>query len=61
MDYSKIRNEAIKTDLLENLTGLKKVLDKWTSQKKLHLLESYKNKINKLIINLNDAFISTDE
>jgi len=61
VDSSKIRNEAIKEDLLENLTGLKSVLDKWTSQKKLHLLESYKNKIHKLIVNLNDAFISTDE
>lgn len=61
VDSSRIRNEAIKTDLIENLTGLKEVLDKWTSQKKLHLLESYKVKVGNLISNLESEFISTDE
>ena len=61
VDSSKIRNEAIKTGLIENLNGLKEVLDKWTSQKKLHLLESYKIKVGNLLSNLKNGFISTDE
>lgn len=61
VDSSKIRNQAIKDDLVENLLELKKVLDKWTSQRKLHLLEAYSFKIDKTLKNLSNEFIATDE
>jgi len=61
VNSSKIRNQAIKSDLIQNLSELQKVITKWTEQKSLHLLESYKLRINNLISNLKSGFIATDE
>ncbi|MBT8232860.1 MAG: hypothetical protein HKO66_09920 [Saprospiraceae bacterium] len=61
VNSSKIRNDAIQQDLVENLEGLRTLLDKWTKQKKLHLLESYASKVNKILNDLKTEFISTNE
>lgn len=61
VNSSNIRNQAIKKDLIENLELLKILLDKWTSQRKLHLLESYNFKITKILESLSSEYIATDE
>ena len=61
VNSSAIRNEAIKSDLTENLIALNELVEKWISQKKLHLLESYHVKIKKILRSLEKAFIATDE
>lgn len=58
---STLRNEAIQADLLENLNALDSLLEVWTNQMELHLLDSYKFRIKDLINHLKEAFISTDE
>lgn len=58
---STTRNKLIKEDLLENIGLLTELLDHWTAKKKIHLLEAYKLKLEKLTRQLGEEFISADE
>ncbi|MFT6336744.1 MAG: hypothetical protein ACJATI_003505 [Halioglobus sp.] len=58
---STLRNNALREDLIFNLTALNKLLTIWLEKKHLFLLESYKIKVEKIIENLSYDFDSSDE
>lgn len=58
---STLRNNALREDLVFNLTALNKLLSIWLGKKHLFLLESYKIKVESIISNLNHDFESSDE
>jgi len=58
---SSLRNEALREDLLFNLTSLNNLIGIWLEKKHLFLLESYRLKIAKIIERLKDDFESSDE
>ena len=58
---SKLRNEALREDLLFNLTSLNKLIDIWLIKRHFFLLESYQVKIKEIITHLNNGFDSSDE
>lgn len=58
---STLRNNALREDLIFNLKALDKLLIIWLEKKQLFLLESYKIKIETIIVNLSKDFESSDE
>ena len=58
---STLRNEALREDLLFNLTSLNNLIGIWLAKKHLFLLKSYQLKIAKIIEHLKDDFESNDE
>ena len=58
---STLRNNALREDLIFNLTALNKLLSIWLEKKHLFLLESYKIKVEGIIANLSHDFESSDE
>lgn len=58
---STIRNKSIEKDLVDNLQLLQELLTVWLAHKKIHLLDSYKDEIEKYLTAIQEQFISKDE
>ena len=58
---SNLRNDCIKTDLLDNLNWVKRILEEWSGHLNLFLLSVYMDKVDQLTKNLNTEFNSKDE
>ncbi len=58
---STLRNQALREDLLYNLTALNKLITTWLKSQHLFLLESYKIKIESIITHLSQDIESSDE
>jgi len=58
---SLLRSEAIAHDAVANLRLLDELMSKWLTKRKIHILESYQLRINKLEQRLGVEFTATDE
>lgn len=58
---SLIRNTAIQNDLIENLELLQLVIKAFTKKKKLHILQSFEQRVADLLIGLRQEYKSSDE
>lgn len=58
---SKLRNSAIRADLIENLELLSELITKWYKKKKLPLLDAQLMKVEKALSGLRKKFVSNDE
>ena len=56
-----IRNTAIQNDLIENLELLQLVIKAFTKKKKLHILQSFEQRVADLLIDLRHEYKSSDE
>ena len=58
---SEIRSMAIQKDLVQNLELLLVLMDKWLAKKQIHILESFKLRVENILEGIKSAFKSSDE
>ncbi len=61
VNSSTIRNELIKSDLIDNVVHLIDLLNHWMHKRHIHLIEAYKLKLEDILAHLEKDYISSDE